>query len=120
MSLLAPISVGELLDKIGILELKLLQIKDPDALKNIQKELDLLNSLNKWKNIGTASKLYQVNRQLWEVEDELRELEKDLKFGSDFVALARSVYKLNDKRAELKRQINLETKSDIVEEKSYK
>jgi hypothetical protein len=119
MSLLAPISVGELLDKITILQIKFENMSDDQSARaNIKKELDLLEGLNTWK-IDTKE-LYYVNLQLWVVEDELRELEKVKHFGEEFIKLARSVYTLNDKRASLKRQINIETKSDIVEEKSYK
>jgi hypothetical protein len=118
MSLLAPVSIGELIDKITILEIKKDKIKNPDALQNIQKELALLNILNTWPKIKTHE-LYNVNLEIWGVEDELRELEKVKNFGPEFVALARSVYILNDKRAYIKRNMNIEFNSNIIEEKSY-
>ena len=118
MSLLAPISIGELIDKITILELKLSKISNPVALQNIQKERTLLNELNCWPDISTRD-LYDINLKIWNVEDELRELEKTKDFGPEFILLARSVYILNDKRAVIKREMNLKFSSDIVEEKSY-
>ena len=118
MSLRAPISIGELIDKITILELKLAKISNPTALQNIQKERTLLNELNCWPDISTRD-LYDINLKIWNVEDELRELEKTKDFGPEFILLARSVYILNDKRAVLKRDMNLKFSSDIVEEKSY-
>ena len=118
MSLTAPISIGELIDKITILAIKLLKIKNTTALENIEKEFAFLTNLNKWPEICTRE-LYDVNNKIWEVEDELRELEKIKDFGPNFIALARSVYILNDKRAVIKRDMNLKFSSDIVEEKSY-
>ena len=120
MSVVAPISVGELLDKITILEIKLSKIGNPGALKNIRIELDALSKLNTWPGLtDDMSELRSVNLQLWQVEDELRGLEKKTEFGPLFVTLARSVYKLNDRRSEIKRRMNLVSSSVIVEEKSY-
>lgn len=115
---LVPVSIGELIDKITILEIKTEKIKNPEALVNIQKELDMLRAIPT-KHVDSEP-LRQVNLELWEVEDTLRECEKEKDFGTNFVTLARSVYLLNDKRARIKRAINIFMNSDIVEEKSYK
>lgn len=121
MSVLAPISVGELIDKITILEIKLSKIGNFDALANIRNELALLNKLNTWTWLANEkAELADVNMRLWHVEDDLRELEKKTEFGPLFVAAARSVYVLNDKRSAIKKKINLATASLIVEEKSYR
>lgn len=121
---LAPISCGELIDKITILELKTRHIKDAAKRRNVDRELALLAAL--WEKIpgpasvaGLADDLRAVNGALWEVEDALRGFETAGSFGPEFVAAARSVYKLNDRRAALKRAVNLATGSDLVEEKSY-
>lgn len=112
-----PVSVGELIDKITILEIKLEKIKDEEKLINIRRELYELHSLE--PPIEEKSKLKEINHALWVTEDRLRELEKDLSFGDEFIKLARSVYKLNDERALVKKNINTFTNSHIVEEKSY-
>lgn len=126
MSLVStPMSVGELLDKITILEIKSVKISDSDKLKNINYELDLLNQT--WVETGLKSgrtdelkqQLKEVNLRLWKIEDDIRIFEKNRDFGDDFVQLARSVYYQNDDRADIKKQINLATGSDLVEEKSY-
>jgi len=115
---LVPVSTGELVDKITILEIKLEEIKDQAALKNIKHELALLRAIPEGQTVD-RKQLYNINAELWKVEDKLRELEKVQDFGDDFVQLARAVYKLNDTRSYLKKLINTSTKSDIVEEKSY-
>ena len=121
------ISIGELFDKLTILEIKIDKINDPAKLKNITKEWSALND----KSVNVLSifadsdlfkkidQLKTVNEELWWVEDNIRENEKQQIFDKEFVELARSVYKLNDERSEIKRQINLLTKSNIIEEKSY-
>ena len=121
------VSNGELLDKLTILELKLSNISDVKKLTNIQKEHDELNPLagqlfdsygEELKNL--YKQLAEINSELWTIEDDIRECERNKDFGSDFVSLARAVYFTNDKRSEIKKSINLLTGSCFVEEKSYK
>lgn len=122
----APISIGELIDKITILEIKSERIGDPGKLRNITAELGLLNELKAGAGLDTpamlahARTLKAINETLWEVEDALRELEGERDFGARFIELARSVYQTNDERARMKQRINAEFGSQIVEEKSYK
>ena len=120
------VSNGELLDKLTILELKLSNISDVQKLTNIQKEHDELNPLagqlfdsygEELKNL--YKQLAEINSELWTIEDDIRECERNKDFGSDFVSLARAVYFTNDKRSEIKKSINLLTGSGFVEEKSY-
>ena len=120
------ISNGELLDKVTILELKLNRIKDKDKLVNIQKEFDTLNSLAQElfeKHDSYLQNLYvelsSINGRLWDIEDWIRECEKENRFDKEFIELARSVYITNDKRSEVKKTINILTNSGLVEEKSY-
>ena len=120
------VSNGELLDKISILEIKLHKIKDTEKLINIQKEFDELNPLCKklFEQFGGELQnhyleLAKINGQLWDIEDEIREYEKNKDFGGKFTELARSVYFTNDKRSEMKKIINLITSSYLIEEKSY-
>ena len=123
--LLVPISVGELLDKITILEIKAERIADPARRANVRRELDWLDAARTRDVAPTPElealglELAAVNRQLWEIEDRLRQLERDKCFDRCFIELARSVYRHNDRRAALKRKINGLTGSKIVEEKSY-
>ena len=121
---LIPISVGELVDKIAILKIKSKNIFEDIKLSNIkielselQKKFEELNVSNKIQNeiIG----LENVNKQLWVIEDDIREKEKRKEFDEEFIELARSVYNVNDKRASFKKEINLKTGSLLVEEKSY-
>ena len=121
------ISNGELLDKITILELKLDKIKDKEKLVNIQKEFDTLNPLcNELFKVYEGElqvhylALAKINGQLWDIEDWIRDCEREKRFDKEFVELARSVYITNDKRCEVKKLINLMTSSGLVEEKSYK
>ncbi|HEY8012031.1 MAG TPA: DUF6165 family protein [Rudaea sp.] len=120
-----PISIGELIDKITILEIKSAQIHDAAKLANVRTELDLLNST--W-NAHPASRididteraqLKAVNEALWDIEDRIRLKEKAQAFDAEFIELARSVYFRNDERAAVKRAINLKLGSKLVEEKSY-
>jgi len=120
------ISNGELLDKITILELKLDKIKDKDKLVNIKKEFNTLNPLcNELfeKYDGQLQNHYlelaKINGELWDIEDWIRDCEREKRFDKEFVELARSVYITNDKRCEIKKIINLMTSSGLVEEKSY-
>lgn len=117
------ISIGELVDKVSILSIKLEKIKNPDKLKNIKKEYDLLYESMKKTGITKDSEqfinLVQVNLSLWDIEDKIRIKEANKQFDDDFIQLARSVYFENDKRAEIKKQINLTFGSDLIEEKEY-
>jgi len=121
-----PVSVGELVDKITILEIKNKKIKNIKKLSNIKLELKLLNEFFKKKKLNTRlikklkDYLYNVNLKLWIVEDKLRDHEYRNKFNQDFVKLARKVYFLNDKRSKIKKDINEGVGSKIIEEKSYK
>ena len=122
---LIPISLGELIDKITILEIKSKKIKNKEALNNVNKELNYLidiynNVINdKSEILKLKIKLNKINLKLWEVEDNLRMMELTNQFNSVFIEEARSVYKLNDKRASIKKEINILLKSEIIEEKSY-
>ena len=115
--MLVEISKGELIDKITILEIKNEKIVDPEKLKNVRHELETIRKLEFPTPI--KEKLMEVNRKLWDVEDDLRVLEKEGKFDDEFIEKARSVYKLNDERSRLKKTINVEEGSNIVEEKSH-
>lgn len=121
-----PVSVGELVDKITILEIKNKKIKDIKKLSNIKLELKLLNEFFRKKKLNTKlikklkNYLYNVNLKLWNVEDKLRDHEYKNKFNQNFVMLARKVYFLNDKRSKIKKDINESVGSKIIEEKSYK
>lgn len=125
VDILAPISVGELIDKITILRIKRERIRAAAAQDNVQRELDGLLQIRARAPLATPDlapleeQLLQVNGRLWDVEDELRALEQGNNFGERFIELARSVYRLNDERSRLKRNINAVTGSAIVEEKSY-
>lgn len=124
-AVLAPISVGELFDKIVILEIKAAKITDAAKLREIQKELNLLKQIDfaaggplpDLEPLKQALK--QVNETLWEIEDRIRDRERAKDFGAEFVRLARAVYQTNDRRAELKRRINELSGSHIVEVKAY-
>ncbi|MDT8409598.1 MAG: DUF6165 family protein [Wenzhouxiangellaceae bacterium] len=121
-----PISPGELLDKISILEIKSERIGDPHKRANVERELDLLTGLWHGEAAETAevtagrTELKSLNEKLWKIEDEIRDCERENDFGSRFVELARSVYKTNDRRATVKRRINEALGSTILEEKSYR
>lgn len=126
MSILAPISAGELVDKITILRVKAQRIGDPAKEANVRKELALLEATarehlpDSAEIVRLTEALTAVNAALWDIEDSKRDCERRQDFGADFVALARRVYIDNDQRAALKRAINEAAGSDIVEEKSYK
>ncbi|MDD5649097.1 MAG: DUF6165 family protein [Candidatus Nanoarchaeia archaeon] len=138
MEILVPISIGELYDKITILEIKIDHIKDPEKLQNIQKELNILIEIfHNLENIYVMKfdELKKINQDLWDVEDQLRIMERNKEYvipinvkisfsglfakSIDFIELARRVYYLNDKRAEIKKEINILYNSNIIEEKSY-
>ena len=126
MSLLVPISPGELLDKLTILRLKAERMREPTKLANVRRELALLEAAWREATAGAvdlqdeAAALASINAQLWEIEDALREHEAARRFDAEFVALARSVYQRNDERAALKRRVNEKLGSALIEEKSYR
>ena len=121
-SILAPVSLGELIDKITILEIKQIHMTGI-KLKNVDKELKLLRKILQDENleidIDLINNLKEVNNNLWEIEDNIRIKESNQKFDKEFIQLARSVYKENDKRASIKKEINQKYNSELVEEKSY-
>ena len=125
MQLQVPVSVGEVLDKITILQIKLAHISDAAKRVNIQNELDALLPLVAGDAFvtdqmqGLMAELKAVNEALWDIEDDIREKEAVKTFDAEFIRLARAVYVTNDKRAEIKKQINLATGSALIEEKSY-
>ena len=125
MQLKVPVSVGEVLDKITILQIKLAHISDANKRVNIQNELDALLPLvagdvfTTVEMQGLMAELKSVNEALWDIEDDIREKEAAKSFDAEFIELARAVYVTNDKRAEIKKQINLATGSALIEEKSY-
>ena len=126
MSLISvPVSHGELIDKITILEIKAARIRDAAKLANVRAELDLLNatwagdSASRTDIATERAGLKAVNEALWDIEDRIRLKEKAQAFDAEFIELARSVYFRNDARAAIKRQINLKLGSQLVEEKSY-
>jgi hypothetical protein len=122
---LVPISFGELIDKITILRIKAQRIEDPTKAANIRNELQLLTAARAgFSTPGSdidklEAELMRTNEALWEIEDRIRDCEREQDFGPQFIALARSVYRTNDHRADLKRQLNELAGSLIVEEKSY-
>ena len=123
--ILVPISVGELMDKITILEIKCERIKNPRQLKNIAHELDALRAvrlgdLDRAMLDKLSGELKRVNAELWDVEDAIRDCEARGDFSASFIELARAVYRLNDERSRLKKAINLASGSRIIEEKSYR
>ena len=116
------VSNGEIIDKLTIIEIKLERIRDEVKQANLRKEYnELLNASA--SIISTADilykLLYEVNSELWDIEDHIRDLERKKDFGNDFVSTARAVYFKNDRRSELKREINIKTSSGLMEEKSY-
>jgi len=123
--ILAPVSFGELLDKITILQIKSERMTDPVKLANVRKELLALERI--WNEhpgsnveVGSLIKsLKAVNEKLWDIEDDIRILEKQQRFDKDFIELARSVYFENDDRARIKKELNTALGSSYVEEKSY-
>ena len=126
MTVQVPVSVGELLDKLTILAIKLERIDDPIKRANIAREQAALESVVKAEGLrvpegvmALEQELRAVNEQLWQIEDEIREHERQQRFDDGFIALARAVYRTNDERAALKRRLNALTGSELVEEKSY-
>lgn len=123
MEILAPISLGELIDKITILQIKTRQLQGK-ARRNSMTELEglknVLGSLNIIIDQKLTERLLKVNEELWEIEDEIREEERKKEFRQNFIDLARNVYIKNDLRAAIKREINIKYGSTLMEEKSYK
>jgi len=123
--ILIPISPGELLDKITILQIKAERMTDPVKVANVKTELDMLSEV--WNRAvevdaeisALTAKLKSVNEALWQIEDDIRDEERGRRFGERFIELARAVYVTNDERANAKKKINLHLNSPIVEEKSY-
>jgi hypothetical protein len=126
LEILAPISVGELFDKISILEIKLERLESAEKVANVRHELNLLRRIVAESGItltnelnAAIAKLKSVNTAIWEAEDHIRDFERLGAFGDAFLKVARSIYRLNDARASAKREVNLLTSSSVVEEKSY-
>ncbi len=125
IDILVPISPGELIDKITILRIKAARISDAGKLVNVKTELEALERV--WLESGLPitqvaadeAALQDVNTRLWDIEDRIRDEERQQRFGAEFIALARSVYFENDARSVLKKRINLALGSRIIEEKSY-
>ncbi|MCP4470319.1 MAG: hypothetical protein GY815_06480 [Gammaproteobacteria bacterium] len=123
--ILIPISPGELLDKITILQIKSERIADPAKVANVRTELEMLDAV--WSlAVGDdaeidalTAELKSINEALWEIEDDIRDEERNRRFGERFIELARAVYVTNDERANAKKKVNLHLNSSIVEEKSY-
>jgi hypothetical protein len=124
MSIECEISLGELIDKISILKIKLVNIKDSEKLAHVKKEESVL--MGKLNSLGLKdvdfhlAQLIEVNTQLWKIEDDIRELERQKRFDDEFVKLARAVYVTNDERFRRKNKINNIYNSSLVEVKSYK
>jgi hypothetical protein len=116
------VSNGEIIDKLTIIQIKLERIKDESKLMNLQKEYDELKSASS-SIMDTSNPLYKtlyhINCELWDIEDRIRDLERKKDFGEEFISTARAVYFKNDKRSEIKREINIATSSGLIEEKSY-
>lgn len=120
--IMIPVSVGELIDKIVILEIKTERISDPQKRGNCLKEYQLLIKIAEENKVFFPQEkeaLKKVNEEIWEIEDQLRKAEANKAFGEDFLKLTRSQYRANDKRAKIKRDINEKTDSDLFEEKDY-
>jgi hypothetical protein len=125
MDIQVPISPGELIDKLTILEIKAAHISDAAKLANVRVELQLLQET--WRGSPHASTdidaewqaLRDINKKLWDIEDAIRDKERERRFDQEFIELARAVYVTNDERAAVKKQINAKLGSRIVEEKSY-
>jgi hypothetical protein len=116
------VSNGEIIDKLTIIQIKLERIKDNAKLANLQKEYNKLVKISS-SILSTDDPLYKalydVNCELWDIEDRIRDLERKKDFGDDFISTARAVYFANDIRSGLKREINIKTSSGLIEEKSY-
>jgi predicted nuclease with TOPRIM domain len=125
MTVSIEIGIGELVDRLTILKIKMSEITDETKLANVKTEYEYLLGISDAVETHPQmeqllEELYDVNSELWDVEDDLRECEKKKSFGKDFIELARSVYRLNDRRAAIKKEINQLHGSKFIEEKSYK
>jgi len=120
-----PVSPGEVLDKITILEIKSERMSDPEKVTNVRRELALLQETwsNNIRDSETIQKLHarlkEINETLWQIEDDIRDKERAREFDERFIELARAVYVTNDRRSQVKKELNLHLGSEIVEEKSY-
>ena len=120
-----PVSPGEVLDKITILEIKSERMSDPDKVHNVKAELALLQetwneNIRDTREIQSLhAQLKEINEALWEIEDDIRDKERAKEFDERFIELARAVYVTNDKRSRVKKELNLHLGSEIIEEKSY-
>tara|TARA_B100000780_G_C21038975_1_gene416823 strand:+ start:391 stop:765 length:375 start_codon:yes stop_codon:yes gene_type:complete len=116
------VSIGEIVDKLSILQIKLENITDEDKLVNIEKEFNYLNNIV-FKDLKIQLEDYQplldINTELWDIEDDIRDEERAKRFGERFIEVARAVYFTNDKRSQIKKNINIKYGSEFVEEKSY-
>jgi chorismate mutase len=125
MNVNVEISIGEFFDKVTILEIKRERIQDADKLKNINNELDALNALleqlpfSREQVTDEVGELKAINEKLWVIEDDIRDKEAAKSFDQEFIELARSVYITNDRRSDVKRDINIKLGSSFIEEKSY-
>ena len=125
MNVNVEISIGEFFDKVTILEIKRERIQDTDKLKNISNELDALNALleqlpfSREQVTDEVGELKEINEKLWVIEDDIRDKEAAKSFDQEFIELARSVYITNDRRSDVKRDINIKLGSSFIEEKSY-
>lgn len=116
------VSIGEIIDKLSILEIKRQNITDIEKLKNIEKEYEYLSNVvfNELKILNNDFlEMLDINLKLWHIEDNIRDKEKNKEFDSVFIELARSVYITNDLRADIKKKLNIKYKSSLIEEKSY-
>jgi len=121
MKILVPISLGELYDKITILEIKLAHMDSPEKIANVANEYKQLREIaGKYPiETGLYEKLKKINQEIWDIEDGIREEERNKDWAEDFIKFARGVYFSNDKRARIKKEINKKYGSEIIEEKSY-
>lgn len=119
-----PTSIGELIDKITILQIKTQFIRNEEKLANVKKELEILTSIPEYISTKNAllfetEELLRINAVLWKLEDDIREYERKQEFKNGFITTARMIYKTNDDRSRVKKEINLKLGSELVEEKSY-
>ena len=116
------VSNGEIIDKLTIIQIKLERIKESSKLVNLKKEFEILKAASEpilSMDDPLYNALYNINCELWDIEDHIRDLERNKEFSDDFIQTARAVYFINDKRSEIKREINIKTASGLIEEKSY-
>lgn len=121
MKIEIPISLGELYDKISILEIKMANMNSPEKIANVSNEYKALRDIAEKYPIEGDLYIYlkETNQKIWDIEDGIRKKERNKRFGRNFIELARSVYITNDKRSDIKKNINLRYGSEFIEEKSY-